>query len=287
VWDSLRPAGSQVNLAVLLADVDGEALCDKAITWSLGANSGSVSPARSMTNDSGAAASVWTLGPAAGTQTVTATVENSIPTLTVTFTVTATPPPALHPVHVTVTGSGSGGGHVSSSDAGTSINCDFPSSAGCSATIMVADGGSFTLSAAAASGSGFTGWTGCPSASGSVCTISYTAGGASDFTINARFDLSPGSSTNTISLYNGLSGNANIVVGLELPVPANSLGPSGMRSVLVATAIGTVVSVRAYISGEQVASTTCTVSAAAWVGTTYPVVGLFYSGSYGLTCYNF
>jgi len=45
--------------------------------------------------------------------------------------------------------------------------------------------------------------------------------------------------------------------------------------------------VAAYVGGTQVASTACTVTAAAWQGASNPLVALFTEGSYILTCSNF
>ncbi|HEY7027170.1 MAG TPA: hypothetical protein VH438_06165 [Gemmatimonadales bacterium] len=85
-------AGAQIFLSARLYGVHNHNLCQKTITWTPAANSGSVSSGQSITDDIGAAGSVWTLGPATGTQTVTATVENSDPTLSVDFTATVTAP---------------------------------------------------------------------------------------------------------------------------------------------------------------------------------------------------
>jgi len=88
-------AGAQVELAVYLGDVEGEDLCEKSITWTAAANSGTVSPVQSVTGDSGVAGTVWTPGPTPGTQTVTASVDAADPPLSVTFTATVTAGP--HP----------------------------------------------------------------------------------------------------------------------------------------------------------------------------------------------
>ena len=108
------------------------------------------------------------------------------------------------------------------------------------------------------------------------------------FTISARFDVA-GGALDSLSLYNGTASTVNMVAGSESPAPGNSVGPSGTRRVLVPAAVGTAVLVRAYIGGEQLTSTACTVTAAAWQGTLKPNVGLSITlgGIYLLTCYNF
>jgi hypothetical protein len=83
-------AGVPVELAVYVADIDGETLCETGVTWAAAANSGTVDPAQSATGDSGVASTIWTPGPTPGTQTVTATVTTADPPLSVTFTATVT-----------------------------------------------------------------------------------------------------------------------------------------------------------------------------------------------------
>lgn len=84
------PAGTDISLEVFLANVNESALCGHTITWTPGANSGSASPVTSETAADGTTVATWTLGPTVGQQTLTATVNNSIPTLSVIFTATAT-----------------------------------------------------------------------------------------------------------------------------------------------------------------------------------------------------
>jgi hypothetical protein len=80
---------------------------------------------------------------------------------------------------LTVTRSGSGTGTVTSAPAG--IDCG-----GSCATLFDA-GSSVTLSAAAAAGSKFTGWTGCDTTSGTRCTVTISA----DRDVAASFKLLP------------------------------------------------------------------------------------------------
>ena len=80
-------------------------------------------------------------------------------------TVTATFQPTTYLLTVTISGAGSvsGGGIV----------CSAGSAEGCSAA--VANGEAVTLTAAAAEGALFRGWTGCSIASGTSCTVNMTA----------------------------------------------------------------------------------------------------------------
>jgi hypothetical protein len=81
---------------------------------------------------------------------------------------------------LTVARSGSGTGTVTSAPAG--IECG---ASGGSCAALFDAGGSVTLSAAAASGSTFTGWTGCGTTSGARCTVTISA----DRDVAASFGL--------------------------------------------------------------------------------------------------
>ena len=76
------------GLAVLVTGSDGAPFAGANVAWSVTSGGGSVSPASSQTDAQGRATTQWTLGPVAGQQSVTATVEGLSPT---TFTATATP----------------------------------------------------------------------------------------------------------------------------------------------------------------------------------------------------
>jgi len=77
-------------LSVAVADTQGAAAVGVQVTWSVVSGGGSVSPATSMTDASGRASTVFTLGPTPGSQAVSAVAAPA--TGTVTFTATATSP---------------------------------------------------------------------------------------------------------------------------------------------------------------------------------------------------
>jgi hypothetical protein len=87
--------GSVLSVRVRLVAVNGGALCEKPVIWTTGAGSGSVQ-GQATTGSNGDATASWTLGANPGTQSLTATIGNSVPTLSVTFTATATG--EAHPV---------------------------------------------------------------------------------------------------------------------------------------------------------------------------------------------
>jgi hypothetical protein len=93
---------------------------------------------------------------------------------------------SVSPYTLTVTRSGSGTGTVTSAPAG--IDCG---TSGGSCAALFDAGSSVTLSAAAASGSTFTGWTGCGTTSGARCTVTIS----SDRDVAASFALLPPAST--------------------------------------------------------------------------------------------
>lgn len=72
-------------LQVVVTDPSGATVPGVSVAWNA-ANGGSASPAQSSTDQSGVAQTTWTLGPSAGTQTLTATVQGLT---AVTFTATA------------------------------------------------------------------------------------------------------------------------------------------------------------------------------------------------------
>jgi len=202
--------------------------------------------------------------------------------------------PSFQQIGVYVSGAGTGNGQVVAEDINTvQIDCAIQGTTEqgpvCEHTFADAGGGgSFRLVATPDAGSVFAGWGAgsCSQVSGNVCILDFSASdGDVNFDVVAQFDLAP--NTDLMTLYNGTAQNANLVVGTETPSAANSLGPSATRDVAIATAIGTVVSARAYVGGTQVASTSCTVTAAAWQGGSHPLVALFTDGAYILTCSNF
>lgn len=78
-------------LVALVTDSTGNPVSGVTVTWST--TGGSLSPASSTTNASGLASSVWTLGPAGGAQSASATVSPLTPA---SFTATAVAPPAAY-----------------------------------------------------------------------------------------------------------------------------------------------------------------------------------------------
>jgi hypothetical protein len=87
-------------------------------------------------------------------------------------------------VTVTVNGAGRGSGLVSASERTVGVDCRVtagataPTTTGlCSSTFVDAGGGGvITLTATPAAGSAFDAWTGCSSASGPVCMLTFSQG---------------------------------------------------------------------------------------------------------------
>jgi phospholipase C len=123
------------------------------------------------TPDSNSTFSGWS-GACTGTAKCTLTITANT---SVTATFAATPPP----VQVTVQLAGSGSGTVTSSPSG--INC------GSTCSASFANGTAITLTANAATGSTFSGWSGACTGSG-TCTFTPTA----DTTVTATFDTATG-----------------------------------------------------------------------------------------------
>jgi hypothetical protein len=95
---------------------------------------------------------------------------------------------------LTVAGAGTGNGTVTA----TGISCTITAgstSGDCSESYP--DGTSVTLTATAASGSTFAGWTNCDAPSGNQCTMTMNA----DKTVTATFNLTPPSCTNTGAVF--------------------------------------------------------------------------------------
>jgi len=117
----------------------------------------------------GATFAGWSGGGCSGTGTCVATV-NTATTVTATFNLT--------PVTLTVAKSGTGTGTVSSAPAGVSCGSD------CSESVT--PGAQFTLTASAAAGSTFAGWSGACSGTG-TCAVTVSAA----TTVTATFNLNP------------------------------------------------------------------------------------------------
>ena len=98
-------------------------------------------------------------------------------------------------VTVTVTNPGNGDGQIDAPDPNVQLACQFTAASSspgtCTTTFADAGGGGvFTLDATPATGSTFGSWTGCSSAVGTVCTLSFQATGFDiAFVVQARFDL--------------------------------------------------------------------------------------------------
>ncbi len=84
----LGSAGSPLedSLVVRLLDQAGNGIPDRQVTWLVSAGGGTATPVTDTTNQAGLASSEWTLGPAAGTNTLDAVISD---VGSVTFTATA------------------------------------------------------------------------------------------------------------------------------------------------------------------------------------------------------
>lgn len=89
-------SGLPTPLMVRVTDADGKPTPNITVDWAVTAGGGSVVPAGTLTNADGVATTVWTLGPQAGPQGVSATVAGLAPAA---FTATASPGP---PTQITV-----------------------------------------------------------------------------------------------------------------------------------------------------------------------------------------
>ncbi|TMF11992.1 MAG: hypothetical protein E6I38_04120, partial [Chloroflexi bacterium] len=98
--------------SVRVADQFNNPVAGVTVTWTPASGSGSVTPTTSTTNASGIAATTWTLGPQAGTQTVQATGAGSPVTFTATATAGAATQIAIH------------AGNGQSATAGTAVPVD-------------------------------------------------------------------------------------------------------------------------------------------------------------------
>jgi DNA-binding beta-propeller fold protein YncE len=127
--------------------------------------------------------------------------------------------------NVTVTKSGTGGGTVTSSPAG--INCG----ATCSASIT---NGSVTLTASAASGSVFAGWTGAGCGSALTCTFTLSA----DTTVDAAFNPVPTSSLTVSKAGAGTGTVTSSPAGINCGATCTANIPNGSVTLTAAPASG-------------------------------------------------
>ena len=73
-----------VPLAVRVDNASDQPIAGVTVTWTVTSGGGSVSPATSVTNETGVATTVWTLGPTEGIQTVQASADGVIATFSAT-----------------------------------------------------------------------------------------------------------------------------------------------------------------------------------------------------------
>jgi plastocyanin len=95
-------AGEAVSNPLIVAVTqDGTPVSGKTVTWSVTAGGGSVDPTSSTTSAAGTASTMWTLGPAAGANTVQASA-SGVTGSPATFTATATEPQPPAPMEASV-----------------------------------------------------------------------------------------------------------------------------------------------------------------------------------------
>ena len=146
-------------------------------------------------------------GACSGTSSCTVSMD-SARSVTASFTAAATTR------LVTLTKSGTGAGSVTSSPSGLSCT------AGCtSASASFASTTAITLTAQAASGSTFAGWSGACSGTSSSCTI---AAGTSSANITASFNTSGGGNTVTPLLQTNISGATGSLQYFSVAVPSGA-----------------------------------------------------------------
>lgn len=194
-------------------------------------------------------------------------------------------------IDVTVRGAGTGAGTVMAQDPSLlAISCAWPGNTGsCDDDFEDAGGGGvFNLVALPSPGSILAEWTGCSSVNGTTCTLTFgqfiddTA-----FSVTARFEPS-GEGTNTVMMYNAAEVSANLLGPGELPGAGNLVPSHGdSRHPTVPSAVGSMPEFRAYINGNLVASKTCQVTSAAWQDDSEPLVVLYDTDGYYLTCEGF
>lgn len=121
---------------------------------------------------------------------------------------------------LTVRRNGTGQGTVT----GPGISC------GTDCSEVVSTGTVVTLTAAAAAGSAFGGWSGCDTVTSTTCTLAVTA----DRTVDALFSVSPGNVTLTV--VRGGSGTGNVTgPGIDCGLDCTEALPAGTIVILTAT----------------------------------------------------
>jgi hypothetical protein len=125
---------------------------------------------------------------------------------------------AFQEVTVQVTNPGGGNGRVVAPDPNVFLDCHFTGAAavpaGCSTSFSDAGGGgTFTLEATPDSGHALTGWSGCSSAAGLVCTLTFVATGF-DVTFNVQAQFGPAAPFGTNLLRNADFDSAVAIAGL-------------------------------------------------------------------------
>jgi hypothetical protein len=209
------------SLVVRLLDDNGNGIGGKAVTWVIGSGGGSVSPTTVITNPNGFAATQWTLGPNAVSNSLNA-VYSGVPP--VPFTAST---PANTSLSIT--------GFTPNKPAiGEAVTVEW--------TLGVTGGGSGTpTGTVTVSGNGTTGCS-APAALGtSSCTLTFTASGATTILVayagDAHFLGSSDSETHTVMATNvapsavadayGLIEDATLTVPAGSGVLANDSDPDG------------------------------------------------------------
>jgi hypothetical protein len=194
-------------------------------------------------------------------------------------------------IGVHVQGAGAGAGSVVAQDVSVlTIECGWPGNTGsCEDQFEDAGGGGvFNLTALPSPGSVLAEWTGCSQVNGTTCTLTFGQFiDDTSFSVTARFEPS-GEGTNTVMMYNAAEVSANLVGPGENPGPGNLVASHGpARHVTVPSAVGSMPEFRAYVGGNLVATKTCQVTAAAWQNDSEPLVALYDTDGYYLTCEGF
>lgn len=168
-------------------------------------------------------------------------------------------------IRVITVGGGTGSGRVVSTDPAVAIDCTITNgiqgATGCDDTFDDAGGGgTFNLVATASTGSTFTAWGGCPSPSGSTCTLAFaTSDGDVVFNVTANFTGTPAAACNNpIPIQDAFDSDAGWTA-LEVADNANSSSivafqaaggnPGGYRQMQhVFTGAGTITVYHSYVA---------------------------------------